>query len=162
MTGKNSKRVKLVCLGIFSIHLLISHVMLPTLGKADIYPFFNWDLFSFISPVNELTFIRVISRDGKAVNQPHWFHFNRKDYRVTLEFVAPDQIREMGNHILYNGFDEKGKRMRKAIERNIFSSYNEVEYEIVRARIHYSEHLVSRNLEIVKNFGSFHYKAQKK
>jgi hypothetical protein len=55
--------VKSLCLVIFTIQIVIAHFVLPTLGKADAYPFFDWNLFSHAPSETEIYVIKVTSID---------------------------------------------------------------------------------------------------
>lgn len=113
------KKTKIACLLVFLCHLLISHVALPMLNKADLYPFYSWDLFSSKPLVQNFYFMRIHVVDGKTLTPPHLVFLNRNIYRGRHPRLVPHQIQRLGSYLANTGNKNQILISKSKLEKNI-------------------------------------------
>lgn len=157
-----SKKTKYICTAIFLVHLSISHFLLPAIHKVDLYPFYNWDLFSFTPTEVNQFFIRIHSVDGKQLNPPQFLFNNRELYSGKNFKLVPPQIIRLGHSILEKQ-DSKTNLYKTELENNLFYGHHSAVYEIVESKINIREVLKNQTVKTFHSLGKFDfYRGEKK
>ena len=126
---------------LFLVHLWISHFFLPKMGVSDIYPLFNWDLFSFHPQEFERYFVRV---HGQEEIVHDWSSFQPREMKgVPYNIDHLGQALESGDQSLIAPYREE-------FERNVFHQHDRVEYEIVKVRMNSLEYLREKRVQSVR------------
>lgn len=154
------KKTKIICLLIYFFHLSISHFILPRLHRSDIYPFYNWNLFSFAPLIQGKYFIRVYEVNGREIRPPHLVFKNRKLYPGISLYYAPSQISRFATYIERSPLDHRGMKYKKEMETTLFSSYDSVIYEIAFAHVNIRELLKKDQIDNYISLGKFTYRKQ--
>lgn len=155
------KKTLFICGLIYLIHVFASHFMLPHLNKTDIYPFFNWDLFSFTEPEIDDFFIFVKELDGKLLPEPKLFIQNRDIFPGFNSVNLVNQIPRFGKSLLAYGPDDKRVQIyRVEMERNLFFTYNSAVYEIAIGKMNYRKYLKDGTYGPVRSLGEFKFQRE--
>lgn len=155
------KKTKYICAAIFLVHLSISHLLLPAIHKIDLYPFYNWDLFSFTPSEVKQFFIRIHSIDDKQLNPPQFLFSNRDLYPGKNFKLVPPQLNRFG-HSLIEKQDSKINLYRTELENNLFDGHNFAVYEIVEAPINIREVLKTKTINSFQSLGKFVFQTGEK
>ncbi len=134
-------------------------MVLPQLHKTDIYPFYDWNLFSFSPQQQEKVFLKILEIDGNKLDRSIYIFRNRKIFPGSNYFLVPHQINRLGWHLLKNdGNKEKTKLYKKSVERNLFYANKSVVYEIGTSSVNIRK-LLKPNYEIhFRSLARFKYK----
>lgn len=129
------RRAKIICLLIFLGHFVVSHIVLPALGRVDLYPFYSWDLFSFTPAVSDQYFILVHKINEKKIEPPDMVFRKREIYPGRNLFLVPHQIKRLGISLATNADQRAALSYRTEMEQNLFSRSYSVVYEVAVAKV---------------------------
>lgn len=152
-------KTKIICLCILGAHFLISHILLPAAHKKDIFPFFTWELFSYVPEAHQWFFLRIISIDGRNLSPPEFFFNSRHRYENVSKFsvfLAPYQISALGTNLLHHSH-EHIVNYKTDLERGLFPHYSCVTYEIGVANVNIRQLATSGTVEGYRPLRKFVY-----
>lgn len=139
----------------FAFHFLLSHYFLVRIGKTDIYPFFTWDLFSFLPSEKVIYSLYVISLNGQKV-QSDDLSFIFKNIHTKQWNIIPHQIDQFGRALEINPLKTEAIRLkRKEFERNAFNRVVNAEYQIRKLKIDLIPYLKGQDKGEMKVLGQF-------
>ncbi len=149
-----------VCMAIFAAHLLVSHFILPALGKADLYPFYSWNLFSFTPDRLKFYFMKILSVDGVDLNPPQLVHQQRVHYQGSFPRLVPHQIERLGRALDQHRNETQIHLLKSELERNLFLNFKDVRYEIVASEGSIRKLLKADEVPDFETLGKFEYTHQ--
>jgi hypothetical protein len=133
-----NQKTRLICLSLLIIHYYISLIYLPSLKKNDLYPFYDWDLFSWTPPIQRHYFVKVLAINGAPLAIPKWLNTNRKLFPGKAPLLVPHQINRLGMEISdSNALSSKALRLKNEFEQNAFRDLKSVDYQIVRVWVNW-------------------------
>ena len=152
------RKTKLICISILGLHYLISIIGLPALNKADLYPFYDWNLFSWTPPLQEQIYIRVLAVNGKTIPSTQWVNTNRETYPGHLPNLVPHQINRFGFELIkQQGLSTNGLRYKKEMEKNIFSGFESAVYQVEVVQVNWRELVKTGKVASIRPVGNFSY-----
>lgn len=122
--------------GIFALILLYTAVSYTTtrVRGVELFPFFNWSLFTNVPNEKHDFGLRLLSVDGEMLNPPLYFEEADVWFAESHSIVAYKTIQGFGNDI------RKNNEMSVAETRPFIESFylegKAVEYEVVRRTYH--------------------------
>ncbi len=127
--------VYLACAYLFFVNLYISHYALPSANVSNLFPFYDWNLFSFNRRYINWYFICIVSMDGKAI-EPIEVGNNRDKFTGRIPFLVPHQIQRLGDYIANKGTNDPLTLAAKGeLERNLFFDKGPIVYEVLKGTI---------------------------
>jgi hypothetical protein len=137
-----NRKTKIICSCLLITHYFISLIYLPSLKKNDLYPFYDWDLFSWTPPTQQHYFVKVLAIDGTQLASPKWLNTNRDLFPGKVPLLVPHQINRLGAEISYSKkLSAKGLRLKKEFEQNAFLNLKSVDYQLVRVLVNWRDFL---------------------
>lgn len=130
-------------------------------GDREIYPFFNWSLFSRATPFGADVTLRVLSIDGTPMERPQLLYQMAEHLEVArkqdgLAFKIIGQF----SQAVARGELERAERLRGVIENRILGDAENIEYELVLIRFDPIARYRTGEIESVKVLGSYAKGAQ--
>ncbi len=156
-----TKKTKFICTAIFLVHLLVAHLLLPSIHKADLYPFYNWDLFSYTPNEMNQFIIRIHNIDGREINPPEFLFSNRTTYPGKNFKLIPPQINRLGVSILEKE-NSKITLYKTELENNLFDGHHFAIYELVESKINIREVLNTQKIDSFHSLGQFTFLGEKR
>jgi hypothetical protein len=141
-----------------TFHLIISHVFLPNLRKADLYPFYDWNIFSYTRPNDRLYTLLIEEVDGKVYNPPVVLYGNSGMFTSLTPKLAYHQIRRLGRAIMEESRAQNIPTLRQEMENNIFFRLKSARYQLIYREINYREFLMNPDTSQFQSIQSFEYK----
>lgn len=101
-------------------------------GEREIYPFFNWSLFSRSTPFYTDATLRITSIDGTPLEQPQLFYdlqdrLSAAKSQDALAFKIVGQF----THAVITGDEARAAELRRVLETRLLNDVVAMEYEIV-------------------------------
>lgn len=94
----------------------------------EVFPFFNWALFSFPPKVYDEWSIRVLSVNDQALKQPTWIE-DVPQFAGDYYTGERKQVRTWGSRI--EAGDTEGAQVQRVLFEQIFTAVDSVEYQLV-------------------------------
>ena len=122
-------RQHLIC--IFVVGYIIASQYGPRLGRAEFYPFFNWELFSYTDSIRRDIVLRVHSINGEDLEEPTMYfsvpnHFSRtQGEKIRLRKLLLD----LWQHYR-QGDRERVAKFLDVVRDRYFSEVGAAEYEV--------------------------------
>ncbi len=150
------ENLKYYALAIYLFHFFATQIMLPLLETHSMYPFYNWDLFSYMPRYfYNWYFIKIHEIDGEKLDRPLVYSFNRSLLKPKTNWLLHDQIFILGSAIEANS--EHLTHAHKQLEANLFKRVNSAEYEVIKGNIDIREVRKTENIDESESLGRFRY-----
>lgn len=94
----------------------------------EVFPFFNWALFSFPPKVYDEWSIRILAVNGRTLPTPAWIE-NMPRFSGVYDTGERKQVREWGARV--QAGDAEGAQRQRALFERMFYSARSVDYELV-------------------------------
>lgn len=112
-----------------AVALFITQVIFPIKGNNDIFPIFNWSIFSFSVPKTQTTTIRVTFKDNLGEH-------------VCYLTLCPRELRTGNrNELIWKAINWDKSQKNSGIRPDFFSALDEriAHYEIIRIEIDHTK-----------------------
>lgn len=136
-------------------YALVAILMKPP-GQIELFPFFNWSLFSTSTDRKSDTTLLIRSIDGHPIEPPQLF-FDMKD-----EFSAAQRkdsrlikLVDKWAYALRHDDAETAARLRSVVEDTFMSDVGSVEYDVVRLFYNPLQRLRLGTIDSIKVLGTF-------
>lgn len=133
MPYKN-KKVKYLCLATFLFHFSICHIIMPMNDAVNVFPFYNWNLFSYVPSKVSLPLMRILEIDNQPLtDKPLIFHTNLIP-ESNQPWLCYTQVERFVSLVFAD--HEKTQDAQTEMEKNLFSRKNQVKYEVFWGEVH--------------------------
>ena len=116
----------------FVFYASIAHLGGFTTSKKEIFPFFNWSLFTYVSDSRNLIEVEVLAIGGKELNSPTRFFELDNFFRAAKGRNATvKKLLERIYSAKVRGEDEEFENLRGVLESNYLSDQSAIAYQLV-------------------------------
>ena len=120
------------------LYFLIGNVTWAAWG-LEIFPFYSWDLFSYVPNLSIDYGLKINAIDGKYLETPLYFQDAKDIFDDTESIIAFNVIQTLGTAIESDD-QVQAEQLRQQIEELYLSDVEQVEYEI-KKRTYYAGEL---------------------
>lgn len=153
------QNLKYYLLGLYLFHFFATQVMLPALHTHSLYPFYNWDLFSYMPRYfYGWYFIKLTSIDGQPLETPLIYSFHRDKIKPKTKWLLHDQIFILGRAV--ESQTDKLTFARHQLEKNLFKNLKSAEYEVLKGNIDIRSVRKTQKIDKPKVLGRFSYQKE--
>lgn len=143
-------------MGILVLQVGASHLLLPSLHKADVYPLYDWNLFSYTPPVRDFFTVKVLELDGQKLETPVWVINDREQFPGRQRHLVPHQSFRLGKALREASQNPADlSRFQQELEQNLFFRHHQAVYEITHAELDLVGFLRDPNPEVFQSLRRF-------
>lgn len=122
-----------ICIAIVGFYTLIANE--PRFSRyQELFPFFNWSLFSYSGSIRTDMTVAFTSINGTAFEEPKLIGSLYDEFPLIVRNVNFNKAIWHLYEARVNGRDADAERIRASVESNYFSHLREAEYKVVRIR----------------------------
>lgn len=120
----------------FLLHFLIAHLILPALHKSDVFPLYQWDLFSFKASIQDRYFLRILDIDGVQFAPPLIDFRSAHLLPEVTHHNFPGLVQRFGDSLrMPRATHRRTQEYRAEMERYLFGRYHSSHYQLAHARV---------------------------
>jgi hypothetical protein len=129
---RHSRAAVRILVGVLVVYLAVVAVNGPR-NSTEIFPFFNWELFSRVPPAERESYsIRLVAVNGQAI-EPVYFEKARRYLSTTAIPDAATLLQRIGLSVA-RGDDARADSQRRLFESRFLAELHSAQYELVRRR----------------------------
>lgn len=111
-------------------YILVANIGAILSNRSELFPVFNWSLFTYVSDVRKLCELEVLSIDGVRLDRPTRFYELRNRFRAGRDVTVLKLVNRSCN-AKSEGRENTFEELRKVLESSFLSDKNSVEYRLV-------------------------------
>ena len=124
--------------------------------KKEVFPFFSWSLFSYVSDTAKQFELEIIEIDQIALDRPTYFYELRSEFRAAnRRDVTLAKLLQRLALAQQSGDSEETEGLRRVLEESYLNDRQQIRYRIVLTRFHPIERWLNGRVRSKKELGRF-------